>query len=68
MNFYVLLLLCAATAVSIILAVVAMFGRSKGNEGRAEAERDVLEDGTDKRKEAEDAAAEERKRLEKELG
>ena len=68
MNPYVIALLAAVAVVGTILAVVAMFGKSKSDEGKAEIERDVLKDGAQKRKEAEDAAAAERKRLEEELG
>lgn len=68
MNFYVLLLFCAVAVVGMILGIVAMFGNSRNDEGRAEAERDVLQDGVDARKDAEDAAAKERARLEKDLG
>lgn len=68
MNPYLIALLAAVAIVGTILAIVAMFGKSKSSEGKAETESDVLKDGARKRKEAEDAAAEERKRLEKELG
>ena len=68
MNPYVIALLAAIAVVGTILAIVAMYGGSKASEGKAETESAVLKESARKRKEAEDAAAAERKRLEEELG
>ena len=64
MNPYIIALLAAAAIVGTVIALVAMFGKAKAATGQAGAHEDVLEEGAKKRSEAEEAAIEERKRLE----
>jgi len=63
-NPYIIALLGAVAIVGTILAIVAMFGKAKASAGQAGAHEDVLEEGAKKRIAAEEAAIEERKRLE----
>ena len=65
MSPYLVLLIAAVAAVGIILAVVALYGRSKGDEGRAETESDVLKDSQDAQRRAAEAAKRQRDEDEK---
>lgn len=64
MNPYLIALIAAAAIVGTVIAIVAMFGKAKADAGQAGAHEDVLEEGAKNRIEAEEAAIEERKRLE----
>ena len=64
MNPYLIAFLGVVAIVGTVVAIVAMFGKAKQATGEAGAKEKILENGAKLRKEAEDAAAAERKRLE----
>jgi hypothetical protein len=58
-------IVCVA-AVGLVLGIAALWAKSRYQEGKAEVEKNRLEEGAKKRKEAEDAESDEKSRLEDE--